>query len=143
MVRDLNSAGKEIEKLKANREQTSRDNANLDEQASQEQLTRVVARLSEQLKTGQEQAARDNATVAEQIKGIQDQLARVISQASEQKTLPKIAATSPRLSPRPARPEGPAALKPVQTVSSAPASAKPKTEKPKLSSTSQPPVPAR
>jgi Skp family chaperone for outer membrane proteins len=140
MVRDLVSAGKEIEKLKASREQMSRDNANLSEQlkASQEQLSRVVVRLSEQLKTGQEQAARDNATVAEQIKGIQDQLARVISQ---QKTLPKIAATSPRLPPRPARPEGPAALKPVPTVSSAPASAKPKAERPKLSSA--PPAPAR
>jgi septal ring factor EnvC (AmiA/AmiB activator) len=143
--RDLINVGKEIEQLKAGRELTVRDNANFSEQlkASQEQLTRVVARLSEQLKTDQEQAARDNATVAEQIKGIQDQLARVISQASEQKTLPKIAATSSRLPPRPARPGGPAALKPVPTVSSAPASAKPKAERPKLSSAPRQPDPVR
>jgi gas vesicle protein len=143
--RDLISVGKEIEQLKAGRELMVRDNANVSEQlkASQEQLTRVVGGLSDQLKTGQEQAARDNANMAEQIKGIQDQLARVISQASEQKTLPKIAATSPRLAPRTPRPEGPAALKPVPTVSSAPVATKPKTEKPKLSSTTQPPAPAR
>jgi hypothetical protein len=142
--RDLVNVGKEIEQLKAGSELMVRDNANFSEQlkASQEQLTRVVARLSEQLKTDQEQA-RDNATVAEQIKGIQDKLARVISQASEQKMLPKIAATSPRLLPRPARPEGPAALKPVPTVSSAPASAKPKAERPKLSSAPRQPVTVR
>jgi len=46
-------------------------------------LTQGVARLSEQLKVSQEQVARDNANRAEQIKEIQDQLAGVISRASE------------------------------------------------------------
>ncbi|WP_334404989.1 hypothetical protein [Bradyrhizobium sp. AZCC 2289] len=143
--RDLTSVGKEIEQLKASRELMGRDNANLSEQlkASQEQLNRGVSRLSEQLKTSQEQVARDNANVAEQIKGIQDQLARVISQASEQNASPKIAATPPRLPPPPPRPAVPAARKPVSTVSSAPAAAQPKAEKPKLSSASRPPPPAR
>ncbi len=139
--RDLTSVGKEIEQLKAGRELMARDDANLSEQlkASQEQLTRGVARLSEQFKTSQEQVARDNANVAEQIKGIQDQLARVISQASEQNPPPKIAATPPRLPAPPPRPAVPAVRKPVPTVSSAPAAAQPKAEKPKLSSASRPP----
>jgi hypothetical protein len=145
MARDLASVGKEIEQLKAGRELTARDNANLSEQlkASQEQLTRVVARLSEQLQASQDQAARDNANVAEQIKAIQDQLARVVSQASEPKKLPKIAATSPRLPPLPLVPEAPAARKPVPTAPPAPSAAKPKAEKPKLSSAPRPPAPAR
>jgi len=138
MARDLASMGKEIEQLKAGREPMPRDNANLSEQlrANQEQLTRGVARLSEQLKTSQEQVARDNANVAEQIKAIQDQLARVISQAAEQNARPRIAAAPPR-------PLTPAAGKPVPILPSPQATAQPTAEKPKLSSTSRPPAPAR
>jgi uncharacterized protein involved in exopolysaccharide biosynthesis len=127
MARDLTSVGKEIEQLKA----------------SQEQLTRGAARLSEQLKASQERVARDNANVAEQIKTIQDQLARINAQASEQNAPPEIAAAPilPTLA-RP-RPTVPAARKPVPTLSSPLATAKPKAEKPKLSSASRPPAPAR
>ena len=138
MARDLASMGKEIEQLKAGRELMGRDNANLSEQlrANQEQLTRGVARLSEQLKTSQEQMLLDNANVAEQIKAIQDQLARVISKASKQNAPPRIAAA-------PSPPTAAVARKPVPALSSPQVTAQPKPEKPKLSSTSRPPAPAR
>jgi hypothetical protein len=138
MARDLASMGKEIEQLKAGRELMGRDNANLSEQlrANQEQLTRGVARLSEQLKTSQEQMLLDNANVAEQIKAIQDQLARVISKASKQNAPPRIAAA-------PSPPTAAVARKPEAALSSPQATARPKAEKPKLSSTSRPPAPAR
>jgi len=138
MARDLASMGKEIEQLKVGRELMGRDNANLSEQlrANQEQLTRGVARLSEQLKTSQEQMLLDNANVAEQIKAIQDQLARVISKASKQNAPPRIAAA-------PSPPTAAVARKPVPALSSPQATAQPKAEKPKLSSTSRPPAPAR
>ena len=134
MARDLASMGKEIEQLKAGRELMARDNANVSE------LTRGVAQLSEQLKASQEQMARDNANVAEQIKAIQDQLGRIISQASEQNARPRIAAASPR-------PAAPVARKPVPTLSppqaTAQPAAKPKAEKPKSSTSPPPPAPAR
>jgi Skp family chaperone for outer membrane proteins len=138
MARDLTSMGKEIEQLKAGSELMARDNANLSEQlrASEEQLTGGVTRLSEQLKTSQEKVARDNANVAEHIKAIQDQLSRVISQASEQYAPPRIATAAPR-------PAAPVARKPVPILSSPQAAGQPKAEKPKLSSTSRPPAPAR
>ena len=129
MARDLASMGKEIEQLKAGRELVARDNANVSE------LTRGVARLSEQLKASQEQVARDNANVAEQIKAIQDQLGRIISQASEHNAPPRVAAASPR-------PAAPVVRKPLPLLSSPQATAQPKAEKPKLSSTSRPPAPA-
>lgn len=138
MARDLASVGKEIEQLKAGRELMARDNAKLSEQfrASQEQLTPAVAQLSEQLRASQEQVARDNANVAGQIRGMQEQLTSVISRASEQNAPPRIAAAPPR-------PAAPAVRKPVPTLSSAQAASQPKAEKPKLSSTSRPPAPAR
>ena len=49
MARDLATVGQGIEQLKANQEQTARDNANAAEQlkASQEQMARVIAKASE------------------------------------------------------------------------------------------------
>jgi hypothetical protein len=127
MARDLTSVGKEIEQLKA----------------SQEQMTRGAARLSEQLKANQEQVARDNANVAEQIKEIQDRLARINAQASEQNASPKIATAPIRPTlPRP-HPAVPAARQPGPTNLSPLATAKPKAEKPKLSSAPRPPAPAQ
>jgi hypothetical protein len=127
MARDLTGVGKEIEQLKA----------------SQEQLNGGAARLSEQLKASQEQVARDNANVAEQIKTIQDQLARINAPASEKNAPPEIATAPIRPTlPRP-RPTVSAVRKPVPTLTSPLATAKPKPEKPKLSSASQPPAPAR
>jgi hypothetical protein len=144
MARDLISVGKEIEQLKASREQMAHDNANLSEQlkASLEQLTLVVAQLSEQLKASQDQVARDNAYAAEQIRAIQDQLARINSKASEQNTSPLVAVTPPPPAlPRP-RPTVSAGRKPGPTLLSPQAAAQPKAEKPKLSSASRPSVPA-
>jgi hypothetical protein len=127
MARDLASVGKEIEQLKAGSALLARDNAN----------------LSEQLKASQEQVVRDNANVAQQIRAIQDQLARINAQSAEHNTPAEIAAGPPRPTlPRP-RPTVSAARKPVPTLSSPLATAKPKAEKPKLSSASQPPAPAR
>jgi hypothetical protein len=92
------------------------------------ELTRGVARLSEQLKASQEQVARDNANVAEQIKAIQDQLGLIISQASEHNATPGVAAASPR-------PAAPVVRKPLPSQSSPQGTAQPKAEKPKMSST--------
>ena len=112
MARDLASVGKEIEQLKA----------------SQEQLTRGAAGLSERLKASQEQVA---------------QLARINAQASEHNAPPEIATAPLRPTlPRP-RPTVTAARKPVPTLSSPLATAKPKAEEPKLSSEFRPPAPAR
>ena len=132
MARDLASMGKEIEQLKAAREQVARDNANVSE------LTRGVARLSEQLTASQEQVARDNANVTEQIKAIQDQLGRMISQAAQPNAPPRVAAVSPR-------PAAPVVRKPVPLLSSPQATAQPTAEKPKLTSrpAAPPPAPAR
>jgi hypothetical protein len=49
MARDLATVGQGIEQLKANQEQTARDNAKAAEQlkASQEQMARVIAKASE------------------------------------------------------------------------------------------------
>ncbi|MDP2354559.1 MAG: hypothetical protein Q8M31_00660 [Beijerinckiaceae bacterium] len=145
MARDLANMGKEIEHLKAGRDQMARDNANLSEQlkASQEQFARAVSQLSEQLKASQEQLVRDNASVAGQIKGIQEQLTSVISRAAERNAPPRIAATPPRPTPLLLRPAAPAVRQPVPALSSPPAGAQPRGEKPKLSSTSRPPAPAR
>ncbi|MBR1210307.1 hypothetical protein [Bradyrhizobium sp. JYMT SZCCT0180] len=144
MSRDLASMGKEIEQLKADREQMARDNAKLNEQfrASHEQLTRAVAQLSEQLKASQEQAVRDNASVAVQIKGIQEQLTGVISRASEQSAPPRIAATPPRPTPPSPRPAAPAVRQPASTPSSPQANAQPRAERPRLPATPRPPAPA-
>jgi FtsZ-binding cell division protein ZapB len=145
MARDLASMGKEIEQLKAGRELMARDNAKLSEQlrSSQEQLSRAVAQVSEQLKASQDQLARDNANVAEQMRGMQGQLTSVMSRAPEQNAAPRIAAAPPRPTPPSPRPAPPAVRKPVPTLSSPQATAQPKPEKPKLSSTSTPPAPAR
>ncbi len=50
MARDLTNVGQGIEQLKANQEQTARENAKATEQlkASQEQMTRLIAKASEQ-----------------------------------------------------------------------------------------------
>ena len=143
MARDLASMGKEIEQLKAGRDQLARDNANLSEQlkASQEQLIRTAARLSEQLKVSQEQVARDNANVAEQIRGIREQLTSVTSRASEQNAPPRIAAAPPRPNLASPRPAVPAERKPAPVVSTAQPAAQPRAEKPKPPPTPRPPAP--
>ncbi|MBR1279269.1 hypothetical protein [Bradyrhizobium sp. AUGA SZCCT0283] len=144
LARDLASMGKEIEQLKAGRDQMARDNANLSEQlkASQEQFARGVARIFEQLKASQEQAARDNANVAEQLRGIQQQLTSVMSRVSEPNAPPKTAAARPRPTPPSPQQVAPAARQSGPVLSTAQPTAQPKLEKPKPPSTSRPP-PAR
>jgi uncharacterized membrane protein YccC len=65
MARDLAKVEQGIEQLKANQEQTARDNAKATEElkASQEQMTRLIARLSEQSKVS-EQALRPRTSVS-------------------------------------------------------------------------------
>jgi hypothetical protein len=72
----------------------------------------------EQLKAGQEQMARDNANAAEQFKVSQEQMARVIAKASEQDLRPKISAP-------PSRPTATPTRKPVPTLPSPQATARP------------------
>jgi hypothetical protein len=72
----------------------------------------------EQLKASQEQMARDNANAAEQIKASQEQMARVIAKASEQNLRPKISAPPPP-------PTGIPTRKPLPTLQSPQATARP------------------
>ncbi len=76
MVRDIASAGQEIEQLKAS---------------------------IEQIRVNQEQMARDNSKAAEQFKASQEQMTRVIAKASEQSLRPQISAPSPRSAAVPTR----------------------------------------
>jgi hypothetical protein len=95
----------------------------------------------EQLKAGQEQMARDNANAAEQLKASQEQMARVIAKASEQNLQPKISAPPPRPAATPTR-------KPVPTLPSPQATARPQSttqlqaEQPQRASAPRPPIPA-
>jgi hypothetical protein len=72
----------------------------------------------EQLKAGQEQMARNNANAAQQLKASQEQTARVVARASEQNLRPKISAPPPRPTASPTR-------KPVPTLPSPQATARP------------------
>jgi hypothetical protein len=83
MARDLATVGQGIEQLKANQEQTARDNAKAAEQlkASQEQMARVIAKASE-------------AKASE-------------AKASEQRLRPKISTPPPRPTASPTRKPAP------------------------------------
>ncbi|MEH2528694.1 MULTISPECIES: hypothetical protein [unclassified Bradyrhizobium] len=67
----------------------------------------------EQLKASQEELARENAGITEQLKASQEQMARAISSASEQNLRPK---TSAATSANPPRPVANPARKPVSTL---------------------------
>ena len=73
----------------------------------------------EQLKAGRELLVRDNASVGEQVRVIRQQLASILSRASEQNGPPIIAAIPQRPTPPSPWPAAPAARKPVPTPFSA------------------------
>jgi hypothetical protein len=105
---DLATLARRVDQLEATQDRL-RDNANVANQfkASQEQMTGVIAKLSEQLNASQEQISRNNANVAEQLKASQEQLVSVLAQAEQDRQKvststppPQTAAPVPR--PRPA-----------------------------------------
>jgi septal ring factor EnvC (AmiA/AmiB activator) len=91
---DLATLARRVEQIEATQDRL-RDDANVANQfkASQEQMTGVIAKLSEQLNASQEQISRNNAEVAEQLKASQEQLVRVLAQAEQDRQ--KIAASQP------------------------------------------------
>jgi ABC-type transporter Mla subunit MlaD len=110
MSLDLATLARRVDQLEATQDKLH-DNANVANQfkASQEQMTGVIAKLSEQLNASQEQISRNNANVAEQLKASQEQLVSALAQADQapQKILastppPQTAAPVPL--PRPAPP---------------------------------------
>lgn len=71
----------------------------------------------EQLKASQEELARENAGITEQLKASQEQIARAISSASEQNLRPRTSAATPAAtSANPPRPVANPARKPVSTL---------------------------
>jgi len=121
---DLAALARRVEQIEAAQDRL-RDNADVANQfkASQEQMTGVIARLSEQLNTSQEQISRNNAEVAEQLKASQEQLVRVLAQAEQDRQ--KIAASAPR--PPTAAP----ARRPAPPPASAQTTAQARAQKPK------------
>jgi methyl-accepting chemotaxis protein len=94
MSLDLAALVRRVEHLEATQDRL-RDNANVANQfkTSQEQMTGVIAKLSEQLNASQEQISRNNANVAEQLKTSQEQLVSVLAQAEQDRQ--KISASTP------------------------------------------------
>jgi hypothetical protein len=68
MARDLANVPQGIEQLKANQEQTARENATATEQLkeSQEQMTRLIAKASEQSKASEQNKASERNKASEQ-----------------------------------------------------------------------------
>jgi methyl-accepting chemotaxis protein len=125
---DLATLARRVEQLEATQDRL-RDNANVANQfkASQEQMTGVIAKLSEQLNASQEQISRNNANVAEQLKASQEQLVSVLAQAEQDRQ--KIAAsTPPPQTAAPARRPAPPPASPQTTVQA-------RTQKPQRPST--------
>jgi hypothetical protein len=124
---DLATLARRVEQLEVTQDRL-RDNANVANQlkASQEQMTGVIAKLSEQLNASQEQISRNNANVAEQLKASQEQLVSVLAQAEQDRQ--KISASTPP--PQTAAPTGrspPPPASPQTTVQA-------RAQKPKLPS---------
>jgi hypothetical protein len=121
---DLAALARRVEQIEAAQDRR-RDNADVANQfkASQEQMTGVIAKLSEQLNASQEQISRNNAEVAEQLKANQEQLVRVLAQAEQDRQ--KISASTPP--PPIAAP----ARKPAPPPASAQTTAQARAQKPK------------
>jgi hypothetical protein len=102
MARDLVNVEQEIEQLKA----------------SQQELASNNAKAIEQIKASQEQSARDNAKSVELLRASQEHLGQLVARASEQNLRPKTSAAQPQ-------PIATATRKPVPTVASPYASARP------------------
>lgn len=120
---DLAALARRVEQIEAAQDRL-RDDANVANQfkASQEQMTGVIAKLSEQLTASQEQISRNNAEVAEQLKASQEQLVRVLAQAEQDRQ--KMSASTPP--PQRAAP----ARKPAPPPASAQTTAQARAKKP-------------
>jgi adenylosuccinate lyase len=116
---DLATLSRRVDQLEATQDRL-RDNANVAKQfnASQEQMTSVIAKLSEQLNASQEQISRNNANAAEQLKANQEQLVSVLAQAQQDRqtisaSTPPQQTAAPTPKPKPAPPSA-SAQTPVQ-----------------------------
>ena len=108
-------------------------------QTAPEDVAPTAAALSPELTQLLQSMARDLATLGqgiEQLKASQEQMARVIAKASEQNLRPKISVLPPRPTAIPTR-------KPVPTLPSPQAAARPQAEEPQLSSAPRRPMPVR
>jgi hypothetical protein len=108
-------------------------------QSAPEDVAPTAAALSPELTQLLQSMARDLATLGqgiEQLKASQEQMARVIAKASEQNLRPKISVLPPRPTAIPTR-------KPVPTLPSPQAAARPQAEEPQLSSAPRRPMPVR
>lgn len=108
---DLATLARRVDQIEATQDRL-RDSANVANQfkASQEQMTGVIAKLSEQFNASQEQISRNNANVVEQFKASQEQLISVLAQAEQDRQ--KILSSTPppqtaAPAPRPASPASP------------------------------------
>jgi hypothetical protein len=132
---DLAKLARRVDQLEATQDRL-RDNENVASQfkASQEQMTGVIAKLSEQLNASQEQISRNNANVAEQLKASQEQLVRVFAQAEQDRQ--KIPASTPQISASaPPPPAAAPAHKPAPPPASPQTTVQPRTPKPQPAST--------
>jgi methyl-accepting chemotaxis protein len=105
---DLATLSRRVDQLESTQDRL-RDAANVANQfkASQEQMTGVIAKLSEQLNASQEQISRNNANVAEQLKASQEQLVSVLAQAQQDRqtisaSTPPQQTAAPTPKPKPA-----------------------------------------
>ena len=108
-------------------------------QTAPEDVAPTAAALSPELTQLLQSMARDLATLGqgiELLKASQEQMARVIAKASEQSLRPKISAPPPR-------PTAATTRKPVPTLPSPQAAARPQAEEPQLSSAPRRPMPVR
>jgi methyl-accepting chemotaxis protein len=117
---DLTTLSRRVEQLEATQDRL-RDSTNVANQfkASQEQMTGVIAKLSEQLNASQEQISRNNASVAEQLKANQEQLVTVLAQTQQDRQTISAAAATP--------PQQTAAPTPTPKPKPAPSPASPQT----------------
>jgi hypothetical protein len=114
-----------------------RDNENVGSQlkASQEEMARNN-NIIEQIKATQIQIARESATVTERLNASQEQLARVIANASEPKVTPeepKVSPEEPKVMPEIPLPRPRQLANVAQTQKPAPTPARPQAKKPQLS----------
>ena len=131
MARDLAALRQTVEQLKVRQEQLVRDNLTSQFEASREETARNNG-IVDQIKATQIQMARESQTLTERLNASQEQLARVIANASE----PKVTPEEPKVSPeeRKVMPEIPLPRpRQLANVAQTPTPARPQAKKPQPS----------
>jgi hypothetical protein len=135
MSLDLATLARKVDQLEATQDRL-RGNADVANQlkASQEQMTGVIAKLSEQLNASQEQISRNNASVAEQLKAGQEQLVSALAQAEQARQKIPASAPPPQTAAA-AVPTPKPTPKPAPPPASPPTAVQARTQKPQPAST--------